>query len=240
MSKGVALSALIALLSCSFTRAMAEAGPEAPLQRISREQLCVTNGIVSSLSDGRLAIDTPSSRAVVRVVTDQTAEVRFRYLGPTKASKPLASGELRRQIGLKLRAQDSCNLVYAMWHIEPDSKFAVSIKRNPDKHTHAECHAGGYLTVKPRSSVDLPRVQPGESHWLRAALRGDDLTLVADGRVVWQGTLGSQMATFDGPVGFRTDNARFEFEYYAGNPGAGTASRALDGRFNQCSTGSED
>jgi len=219
---------------------MAEAAPETPLQRIGREQLCVTNGIVSALPDGRLAIDAASSRAVVRVGTDQTAEVRFRYLGPTKASKPLASGELRRQIGLKLRAQDTCNLVYAMWHIEPDSKFAVSIKRNPDKHTHAECHAGGYVTMKARSSVDLPKVQPGESHWLRASLHGDDLTLIADGRVVWEGTLGSQMATLEGPVGFRTDNARFEFEFYAGNPGAGTASRTLDERFNQCSTGSED
>jgi hypothetical protein len=234
------MSGLIALLSCSFTRAMAEAAPETPLQRIGREQLCVTNGIVSALPDGHLAIDTPSSRAVVRVGTDQTAEVRFRYLGPTKASKPLASGELRRQIGLKLRAQDTCNLVYAMWHIGPDSKFAVSIKRNPDKHTHAECHAGGYVAMKARSRVDLPKVQPGESHWLRASLHGDDLTLIADGRVVWEGTLGSQMATLEGPVGFRTDNARFEFEFYAGSTGAGTASRALDERFNQCSTGSED
>ena len=94
--------------------------------------------------------------------------------------------------------------------------------------------------MKPRSSVDLPRVQPGESHWLRAALRGDSLTLVADGGVVWQGSLGRQMATFDGPVGFRTDNARFEFEFYAGNPDAGPAAGALDGRFDQCSTGSED
>jgi len=240
LSTGLATRVLIALLSCPVTQATAEAAPEEPLQRISREQLCVTNGIVSSLPDGLLGIETPSSRAIVRVVTDQTAEVRFRYLGPTKASKPLASGELRRQIGLKLRAQDTCNLVYAMWHIEPDSKFSVSLKRNPDKHTHAECHAGGYLTMKARSHLDLPRIQPGESHWLRAALRGDDLTLIADGRLVWEGTLGSQIATFDGPVGLRTDNARFEFEYYAGNPGAGDASRAADGRFNSCSTGTED
>ena len=240
VSKGLALSALITLLCGSFTRAIAEAAPETPLHRISREELCVTNGIVSPLPDGRLAIETPSSRAVVRAVTEQTAEVRFRYLGPTKDSKPLASGELRRQIGLKLRAQDTCNLVYAMWHIEPDSRLAVSIKRNPDKHTHAECHAGGYLTMKGRRSADLPKVQPGASHWLRASLRGDDLTLIADGRLVWEGTLGSQMATFNGPVGFRTDNARFEFEFYVGSPAAGSVSPALDERFNRCSTGSED
>jgi len=238
-SKGPAATVLIAVLSSLFAGAVA-APSEAPLQRISRAELCVTNGIVSALPDGRLAIDSPSSRAVVRVMTDPTAEVRFRYLGPTKASKPLASGELRRQIGLKLRAQDTCNLVYVMWHIEPDSKFAVAIKRNPDKHTHAECHAGGYVPMKPRSSVDLPRVEPGESHSLRAELHGDALSVLADGRLVWEGTLGSKAATFDGPVGFRTDNARFEFEYYAGSPRAGSASRAFDERFNQCSAGSEE
>ena len=37
-------------------------------------------------------------------------------------------GELRRQFGLKLRAQDACNLVYVMWRIEPASKLVVSIK----------------------------------------------------------------------------------------------------------------
>jgi hypothetical protein len=231
---------LIVVLCCSFGGAVA-APPEPPLQRIGKEQLCVTNGIVSALPDGRLAIDTPSSRAVVRVMTEQTAEVRFRYLGPSKASKPLASGELRRQIGLKLRAQDTCNLVYVMWHIEPDSKFAVAIKRNPDKHTHAECHAGGYVPIKPLHSVDLPRVEPGESHSLRAELHGRALSVSADGRPVWEGTLGSEAATFDGPVGFRTDNARFEFEYYAGSPQAGSGSRAvLEERFNPCSTGQEE
>jgi len=238
-SKGLATTALIAVLSCWFAGA-GPAPPEGPLQRISKEQLCVTNGIVSALPDGRLAIDTPSSRAVVRVITDPTAEVRFRYLGPTKASKPLASGELRRQIGLKLRAQDTCNLVYVMWHIEPDSKFAVAIKRNPDKHTHAECHAGGYVAMKPRRSLEFPRVEPGESHSLRAELHGNALSVIADGRLVWEGTLPSEAATFDGPVGFRTDNARFEFEYYALSPRAGSASRALEERFNQCSTGSEE
>jgi hypothetical protein len=174
----------------------------------------------------------------VRVASDQTAELRFRYLGPTEASKPLASGELRRQIGLKLKAQDSCNLVYAMWHIEPDSRFAVSIKRNPDKHTHAQCHAGGYVTIRPAHSVALPRIQPGESHSLRADLRGATLTLVADDRVVWEGILRNERSTFDGPVGFRTDNARFEFEYYVGN--AGAAPRAADRHVADCNTVPED
>ena len=124
-----------------------------------------------------------------------------------------------------------------MWHIEPDARFAVSIKRNPGEHTHAECHAQGYVTVKARHSTTLPRIQPGESHSFRAALQGSDLTLVADGRVVWEGTLGREISTLDGPVGFRTDNARFEFAYYVSNPGSNIASKGSDAK---CSTGPED
>jgi hypothetical protein len=240
MSRGLASGTLLALLCFASTGVAAESDKEAPMRRIGREELCVTNGVVSSLPDGSLAIDAPSSRAVVRVSTDQRAELRFRYLGPTAVSKPLASGELRRQIGLKLRAQDSCNLVYAMWHIEPDTKFAVSIKRNPDQHTHAQCHAQGYVTMRARRSVALPGIRPGESHSFRAALQGTDLTLVADGSVVWEGTLGSEILTFDGPVGFRTDNARFEFAYYAANPGPGIDPNGSDARVTKCSTGPED
>src|SRR6202044_499948 len=95
-------------------------GIGASMWRVDRDELCVTNGVVSSPRGGELVIDTPSSRAVVRDLArsqDQVAEIRFRYLGASQESKPLASGELRRQIGLKLQAEDACNVVYAMWHI---------------------------------------------------------------------------------------------------------------------------
>jgi hypothetical protein len=227
-------SAFLAFTYCSLAQALQPAGSEPPLRRIDAHELCVTNGAVQTLPDGRLAIDTPSSRAVVTPPTAQTAEIRFNYLGPSKTSKPLASGELRRQIGLKLRAQDTCNLLYAMWHIEPDSKIAVSIKRNPGMHTHEQCHASGYETVRPRSHIDLPKVMPGETHMLRAELRRTDLTIIADDRVVWQGTVGNAIDEFDGPVGLRTDNARFAFEYYAGAVSPDTRSKALDRAINRC------
>jgi hypothetical protein len=188
------------------------------LQRIDRNDLCVTNGTVSMLPGGRLAVDTPSSRAVVgaaaKNTADQVAEIHFHYLGPTPNNKPLASGELRRQIGLKLRAEDTCNLLYVMWHIEPDATVAVSIKRNAGMHTHEQCRAGGYVNFKPLKHMDLP-IRPGQTHTLRAELHGNDLTVTADGKVAWQGTLGNELLSSGGPPGFRTDNARFEFEYYA-------------------------
>jgi hypothetical protein len=188
------------------------------LRQIDRDALCVTNGAVSMLRGGRLGIATPSSRAVVAATAgsaaDQVAEIRFRYLGPSQTSKPLASGELRRQIGLKLRAQDTCNLIYAMWHIEPDAAVAVSIKHNAGMNTHAQCGAGGYVNFKAQDRVELPPIRPGETHTLRAALRGPDLTVTADGKLAWQGALANELTPLDGPPGFRTDNARFELEYY--------------------------
>ena len=161
---------------------------EDALQPVAVADLCVTNGEISAVVGGRLRVETPSSRAVLRSLTDPVAEIAFRYLGPTAGEKPLASGELRRQVGLKLRARDSCNLIYAMWRIEPDSRVVVSIKRNPGMTQHAECDAHGYTNLQP----------------------------TADGKVVWSGDLGPHSLELDGPVGMRSDNARFEFVYLAG------------------------
>jgi hypothetical protein len=210
----------------SASPVVAQQGSLPELQRINRGRLCVTNGIVSGLADDRLAVDTPSSRAIIQAdaenAADQIAEIQFRYLGPSQESRPLASGELRRQIGLKLRAQDSCNLIYAMWHIEPDTRVAVSIKQNSALHTHEQCGAHGYLNFK--SQTGVAPIHPGETHTLRAELHGKDMTVTADGKIAWQGSLGRELALPFGPPGFRTDNARFAFDYFAS---AAPRSRAL-------------
>lgn len=227
---------IVAILLClSAVPAVADdAAAGSPVGRVGGGTLCVTNGVVSPRPDGRLAIATASSRAVVRGSDGQTAEIRFRYLGPTADSKPLASGELRRQIGIKLHAQDTCNLLYVMWHIEPDAKIGVSIKHNPTQHTHAECHANGYTTIRPSTSAAMPRILPGEAHTLRAELRGTELIVLADGRRAWVGAVGGGLAGIDGPVGFRTDNARFEFEYFANIAGPGSLNRGVDESRNRC------
>jgi hypothetical protein len=208
---------ILAVVVC-LTGAFAQKGQGAALELIDRDDLCVTNGVVSRLASGRLAVEAASSRAVLHAslgqTADQVAEIRFRYMGPSQSTKPLASGELRRQIGLKLRAEDTCNLIYAMWHIEPDTRIAVSIKHNAGMHTHEQCRAGGYVNIKAPRRLDLPPIRPGEAHTLRAELHGNDLTVTADGKVAWQGTLGNDTPSLTGPTGFRTDNARFEFDYY--------------------------
>ena len=206
----------MAVALATAAHAISPAQHPVALDRVVQDGLCVTNGVIAALSGARLAIDSPSSRAVTRNIGYQSAEIRFRYLGPTKTSKPLASGELRRQIGIKLDAQDTCNLLYVMWHIEPDSRIAVSVKRNPGQHTHEQCGAHGYVNIKPAMSVQPAKIWPGDSHTLRADLLREALTVSADGAVVWRGTLGNQIEDLAGPVGLRTDNARFEFEYFAG------------------------
>lgn len=208
------------------------AGP--PPRRISQDEFCVTNGVLMTRPNGMLAIDSASSRAVMRQSGGQAAEIRFRYLGPSVDSKPLASGELRRQIGIKLRASDTCNLLYVMWHIEPDGKIGVSVKSNPGKHSHAECHAGGYTNLTPSFKAPVPQVRPGDSHTLRAVLHAGDVNVFVDGRSVWAGRVGDRLDQIDGPAGFRTDNAAFEFEYFAADPSAGSARHTADQVFYHC------
>ncbi|MEA2623963.1 MAG: hypothetical protein QOD06_8 [Candidatus Binatota bacterium] len=170
-------------------------------------------------------------RAVVTSPTLPAAELRFVYRGPSAEAAPLASGELRRQIGLKLRAQDGCNVVYVMWRIEPQSGLVVSMKQNPGKSRHAECGDRGYRNVKPERSARLPEIRAGEPHVLRAAMHADRVEVRADGEVVWAGSLGGGALEFDGPVGVRTDNGEFELSLSAAPSATGptvecTAARA--------------
>jgi hypothetical protein len=140
----------------------------ARLMPVSREGLCVTEGAIEELPGQRLSVNVPKTRAYVNVLTPQNVEARFTYLGSTGNEARLGSGELRRQFGLKLHAQDACNLVYAMWRIERQSKLVVSVKSNPGQHSSAECGNRGYRNVKPRRGVPVSVLRSGDTHDLRA------------------------------------------------------------------------
>ncbi|MBN8228049.1 hypothetical protein JYK02_11070 [Corallococcus macrosporus] len=174
----------------------------------------VTEGqLVALAEDGtRFAIDGPRQRAVVPESTGDEAELRFTWLGVTDPVVPLASGQQREQVGLKLRARDGCNVIYAMWRIAPSAGIVVNYKRNPDDHESAECGNTGYTTVRPRFMEPLDRLVPGEPHVLRARIDADVLTVYADGQRVWEGVLPADALTLEGPAGMRTDNARVRFE----------------------------
>ncbi|WP_375773397.1 hypothetical protein NR798_21780 [Archangium gephyra] len=225
IARPLLLASLLGLLAPPATpgRAMKKTPEEGPL---TAKRMKATQGKLEPVSGGRLRIEEPKVRAVVSssegpraqalaagVERDtRVAELRFTYLGATREQKPLQSGELRRQVGLKLRARDGCNVVYVMWRLEPKAGLVVSMKHNPGMSRSDDCGNGGYQTVKPRSKEAVPGMEPGSSHILRAELQGAELKVQVDGRSVWEGVLPAEALTFDGPVGLRTDNGRFDVE----------------------------
>ncbi|SES96130.1 hypothetical protein [Stigmatella erecta] len=186
--------------------------PRPQLTRTALHQLHVTQGTLSEGTGGRLAVEASKVRAVVPGLDAAAAELRFKYLGPTRVQKALASGESRQQLGLKLRAQDGCNVVYVMWRLGPKAGLHVSVKSNPRNHTSAECGNRGYQRVRARRELPVPKLVPGASHTLSAAWEGPALRVQVDGVLAWEGTLPPEALAFEGPVGLRTDNGRFELE----------------------------
>ena len=182
---------------------------------IKRSQLCITEGALETLPDARLSVAVAKLRAVLAAGGPRAIEARFTYLGPTAEMAPLRSGAMRQQFGLKLRAADGCNLVYAMWRFAPEPSLIVSVKRNPGLHASKACGTSGYRNVTPSRATSVEAPQIGTTHRLAAALDGAALHVFIDGRPVWDGELGPEALDMDGPVGIRSDNARLEFALFA-------------------------
>lgn len=181
----------------------------------------MTEGAIEEAPQDGLLVNVPKMRAYVNAITPEVVQARFTYLGGTGNEARLGSGELRRQFGLKLRAGDACNLVYAMWRIEPESKLVVSVKSNPGEHSSAECGNRGYKNIKPRKSRPVPVLRSGETHVLRAEMKGEEMNVFVDNALVWEGSVGSEGGAFEGPVGIRSDNARLQIQLMAGELAAG-------------------
>lgn len=208
-----------AILSLVWLNAGAPPRPsEQRLLQVSRVNLCVTEGAIEELPGQKLSVSVPKMRAYLNLFTPQLVEAHFKYLGSPGNEARLGSGELRRQFGLKLRAQDACNLVYAMWRIEPASKIVVSLKSNPGQHSSAECGNRGYENIKPRRSSPVPALRRGDTHDLRAEMNGAELKVFVDDSLVWAGSVDGDVLGVDGPVGIRSDNARLQIELRAGQP----------------------
>lgn len=233
---GAAGAAGAATAAAPWGAAPSGSSPYATPRPVDRPGLCVTSGEVRGAPGGGLAIDADKVRAVVVDDTPQAAEMRFTYLGPTAETAPLASGDVRRQLGLKLLAADGCNLVYVMWRLAPEPKVVVSTKINPGQHTSAECGNRGYTNLKPLGKPHLPPVTPGSRHTLRAELTGGNLRAWADGALVWAGSLGPAAAELHGTVGLRTDNVRLDLQYLVGGgpPAAAPLSHLADRQRRKC------
>jgi hypothetical protein len=197
---------------------------EPRLSQVPRSALCVTQGALEQSPGQGLSADlahwvnVPKMRAYVKGLTTQTVALNFAYLGPIATESALGAGEIRRQSGLKLRAQDPCNLVYVIWRVEPESRFVVSVQSNPGQRTSAECANRGYRNIKPRRGSPAPLLYPGETHTLRAEMDANVLRVFADGGLVWEGLQGAEVLNLNGPVGIRSDNVRLRLQLEAGEP----------------------
>jgi hypothetical protein len=215
--------AVFALAASSCGTGVGPTSPSAPpsvariaqteaLQPIARADLAVTEGSVET-SNGRLLIDVPEMRAaVLRAPTTQLIEVHFTYLGPTESTTALANGEVRRQFGVKLKAQNACNLLYVMWRAAPTPNLVVSMKHNPGMQSSSQCRDGGYDNLQPARWSPLPALESGASHILRADIDNQDLRVRIDGKSMWEGRIPPAAMSFDGPVGLRSDNVRVIFD----------------------------
>ena len=199
--------------------------PKLGLVPMVKASMCATRGaLVEAFS--HMTVGDPTFRAYAPASSGDAGSLSFVYRGPTDDVKRLASNQLRRQVGLKLRAQDGCNLVYVMWRIEPKPGLDISVKRNPGARNNEECGNGGYTKVKPRRTARVPLLVPGEAHTLSAEIvDGDDLYVWIDNRPVWRGRLGAASKGFTGPAGIRSDNVKLDIASFAA-PAAGPAGKA--------------
>ncbi len=186
-------------------------GPAGGLVPVPPDAMCVTLGAVQPLGGARFRVTDAKVRGYGVRAAGRSAELRFVYRGASAGVSRLGSGKILHQLGLKLEAQDGCNVLYVMWRIE--SGVEVLVKRNPGQSVHSECGNRGYRKVKPASSRPPPPLEPGSAHRLAAELVGAGLVVRVDGEPVFEAEVGA--LGFSGPAGFRTDNVDAELELVA-------------------------
>jgi hypothetical protein len=212
-NRGGASLLLLLVLAAACTQGVI--GPRGALvrERIPVASLHATRGQLEQLDAFQARVAVPVLRAQVSPPTTTGVELRFVYEGATAQTAPLASGELRRQLGLKLLSFDSCNVTYVMWRLAPRAQIHVSQKVNAGQTRHEECGDRGYRDLEPGWHSDaLPAVLPDQEHHLTARRSGDQLRVSVDGAVVWRGAVPLPAGSVASPhVGIRSDNAKFRF-----------------------------
>lgn len=178
--------------------------PEVEVHEITDASLCVTKGKL-----GRSRVVAPTFRAVAPAEGGDAVQLKL-IAHPSAEQRALASGQIRRQVGLKLRAADACNLVYVMWRLDPTPMLEVSTKINPGQRKTSECGTAGYTKVKPRTTAALPDLLDAKPHTLRAEIVGGALVAWVDDQVAWQGALPDAARELAGPSGLRSDNLEVE------------------------------
>lgn len=133
--------------------------------------------------------------------------IKERMASPMK----LGSGAVRHQLGLMLRQENQCNLLYVMIRLDAEPSIVVQEKYNDGEASHAECLNNGYRTIKGTAVGKVGAVVAGEIHELGAEVEGGETKVYFDGRLVWRGG-GPGMIKAGSNIGVRSDNLSFEFE----------------------------
>ena len=212
---------LAALLAT--TAALALAGTADARHRgyttVPLSSLDVTEGSIAAAGPkSTLETADPAMRATVLDGGrhSRAARLTFSYAGESTTTVPLGSGEIRRQIGLKLAAADPCNLVYVMWHAYPTSEIEVQVKRNPGQTTSAECGNRGYTTLAEIPLGGDATADHG-THRLDARIAPTstgalDVAVATDGAALAPVEVPPALATgLAGPIGVRSDNGHYLF-----------------------------
>ena len=191
-----------------------------------RSDLRLSLGKISQTKSGYLTVVGPKERAVRTSGKHSKALLRFRYRGPSEKTAPLDSGAVVRQIGLKMRAMNTCNLMYVMWRIKPTEEIYIAIKRNPGKTTYKACRANGYIVLwriplKPLgiTAATQKTHRLGASVTETAGRYAGEVTI--DGRRIWSSEIAAKLiSNINGPVGIRSDNGSFIFKLFVSDSGS--------------------
>jgi len=183
-----------------------------------RADLRVSLGTISQTKSGYLTVVGPKERAVRTSGEHSRAVLQFRYRGPSEKTAPLDSGAVIQQIGLKMRAMNTCNLLYIMWRIQPTEEIYIAIKRNPGKSKYADCGANGYIVLGrvPLKPLGITAATQ-KTHRLGVSVTQIEgrypCEVTIDGRRVWSDDIDAkQISDIKGPVGIRSDNGSFIFK----------------------------
>lgn len=197
---------------------MKNPAPAAKSSRVApiKGALCVTTGVAKIGG----TIDKPSMRAVAKGTDGEAASLTFTYGGELEDMKKLDSGKVRRQIGLKLRAENGCNLIYVMWRLDPKPMIQAQIKRNEGAKDHKACGSGGYKWVKAKEQNTPPELVVGTKYTLRAEIENEELQVFVDDTLYWRGTLPDSVRDLRGPAGLRSDNLAFDLVSFEAAAGA--------------------
>jgi hypothetical protein len=213
----LAAFALVALAACSTDSAVEANTGKAKVKRMKRPiaelkaDLCVTTGAAKIGA----RVNRNAMRAVAKGTDGDAAQIVFTYEGEAEDKKELASGDVRRQIGLKLRAENGCNLIYVMWRLDPKPMVVAQIKVNPGAKDHKACGSNGYKWVKASEQTAPPTLVVGTKYTMRAEIESEELAVYIDDTPYWRGKLPDAVRDLQGPAGIRSDNLAYDLHAFS-------------------------